>query len=66
MAAERRLIFPTLRSDQETFVGRLLRQETVGGAVVLAAAVVAVLWANSPWSEAYDAVEKFIRGEIEA
>ena len=33
---------------ESTFVGDLLRQETVGGAVVLVAAVVAVVWANSP------------------
>ena len=30
-----------------------LRQETVGGALLLAAAVIALVWANSPWRTAY-------------
>ncbi|MER7072526.1 Na+/H+ antiporter NhaA [Terrabacter sp. NPDC000476] len=35
------------------YVAQLLRTETVGGAVLLVAAVVALVWANSPWSGAY-------------
>jgi Na+:H+ antiporter, NhaA family len=31
----------------------VLRKETVGGALLLAAAVVAMAWANSPWSAGY-------------
>ncbi|MDV7198480.1 Na+/H+ antiporter NhaA [Rhodococcus kroppenstedtii] len=31
----------------------VLRRETVGGALLLAAAVTALVWANSPWSAAY-------------
>ena len=50
----RRPFLPRPDSHEETFLGRLLRQETVGGAVVLVAALVAVLWANSPWAAAYD------------
>lgn len=34
-------------------VARALRTETVGGAVLLVAALVALVWANSPWREAY-------------
>lgn len=34
-------------------VGEILRKETVGGAVLLAAAAVALIWANSPWAAAY-------------
>lgn len=33
-----------------------LRTETVGGAIMLGAAVIALIWANSPWSAAYEAV----------
>ncbi|MFJ9915945.1 Na+/H+ antiporter NhaA [Actinacidiphila glaucinigra] len=40
-------------------VARALRTETVGGLVLLAAAVVALVWANSPWSGAYEAVRDF-------
>ncbi|WP_300012284.1 Na+/H+ antiporter NhaA [Pseudonocardia sp.] len=32
---------------------RYLRTETVGGIVLLVATAIALLWANSPWSEAY-------------
>ncbi|GAB3976661.1 Na+/H+ antiporter NhaA [Plantactinospora veratri] len=34
-------------------IGDILRAETVGGVLLLAAAVVALAWANSPWSGAY-------------
>ncbi|WP_193043192.1 Na+/H+ antiporter NhaA [Mycolicibacterium baixiangningiae] len=34
-------------------IAEILRRETVGGAVLLAAATVALVWANSPWSAAY-------------
>jgi Na+:H+ antiporter, NhaA family len=34
-------------------VAHILRAETVGGALLLAATVVALVWANSPWSAGY-------------
>ncbi|GAA2588704.1 Na+/H+ antiporter NhaA [Winogradskya consettensis] len=34
-------------------IAEVLRAETVGGALLLAAAVLALAWANSPWSGAY-------------
>lgn len=34
-------------------VTAILRKETVGGALLLVATVIALVWANSPWSEAY-------------
>ncbi|MBO0676953.1 Na+/H+ antiporter NhaA [Mycolicibacterium sp. S2-37] len=34
----------------------ILRKETVGGAILLVAAAVALIWANSPWSAAYFAL----------
>lgn len=34
-------------------IAGLLRQETVGGALLLAAALAALVWANSPWRDAY-------------
>jgi NhaA family Na+:H+ antiporter len=37
-------------------IGDILRTETVGGVLLVAAAVVALMWANSPWSEAYRAL----------
>ncbi|WP_258080972.1 Na+/H+ antiporter NhaA [Nocardia nova] len=41
-----------LRSE----LARYLRTETVGGALLLVAAAVALLWANSPWRDGYFAM----------
>lgn len=35
------------------FVARALRTETLGGALLLGAAALALLWANTPWHDAY-------------
>jgi Na+:H+ antiporter, NhaA family len=49
-------------SDRETsFIADALRQETIGGAILLVTATVAVVWANSPWRDAYD---EFIHVEV--
>jgi NhaA family Na+:H+ antiporter len=37
-------------------IGDILRTETVGGALLLVAAMVALVWANSPWRGAYHAL----------
>jgi NhaA family Na+:H+ antiporter len=37
-------------------VAELLRKETVGGALLLAATVLALVWANSPWADGYAAL----------
>jgi Na+:H+ antiporter, NhaA family len=37
-------------------IADILRKETVGGALLLVAAAVALVWANSPWGAAYEAV----------
>ncbi|MCU1566685.1 MAG: sodium/proton antiporter, NhaA family [Pseudarthrobacter sp.] len=40
-------------------IGEILRKETVGGALLVAAAVIALVWANSPASDSYFAVRDF-------
>ena len=40
-------------------VARALRTETVGGLVLLAAAMVALVWANTPFSSTYTAIRDF-------
>ena len=40
-------------------IANLLRQETVGGLLLVVATVVALVWANSPVSDAYAAVRDF-------
>jgi len=37
-------------------IADILRKETFGGALLLIAAAAALIWANSPWSAAYEAV----------
>ncbi len=43
-------------------VAQVLRRETVGGALLLAATVVALVWANSPWADAYASTREFTFG----
>jgi NhaA family Na+:H+ antiporter len=43
-------------------IGEILRQETIGGGLLLAGAVVALVWANSPWSAAYDSLRAWTVG----
>jgi NhaA family Na+:H+ antiporter len=41
---------------------RFLRTETVGGVVLLVATAIALIWANSPWSQAYHAMREIAVG----
>uniref|UniRef100_UPI0024A84A9F Na+/H+ antiporter NhaA n=1 Tax=Streptomyces sp. CC208A TaxID=3044573 RepID=UPI0024A84A9F len=58
-ARPRRTVLGLLPWPERQAVAEALRTETVGGLVLLAAAVVALVWANSPWSGAYEAVRDF-------
>ena len=40
-------------------IGEILRKETVGGALLVAAAVLALIWANSPFADGYFALRDF-------
>jgi len=56
---ERSPFLALLPWSERTAVARALRTETVGGLVLLGAAVVALVWANSPWSGTYEAAREF-------
>jgi len=43
-------------------IADVLRKETIGGALLLAGAVVALVWANSPWAGGYAAMRDFTVG----
>ena len=43
-------------------VTELLRRETVGGALLLVAAIAALVWANSGWASSYTSLKDFIVG----
>jgi NhaA family Na+:H+ antiporter len=63
--ARRNSLFPNLAAGEDTFIGDLLRRETVGGAIALVAAAVAVVWANSPWGDAYESLRHFEVGPLD-
>ncbi len=48
-----RRLFAAVAHRDAAYVAGVLRTETVGGALLLLAAVIALIWANSPWHEAY-------------
>ena len=45
---------PRLLAARPAASPTVLRKETVGGALLLAGAVIALVWANSPWADAYE------------
>lgn len=45
--------------EETVRIGDILRKETVGGMVLIVAALVAIIWANSPWASSYFAVRDF-------
>ncbi|MFD9969113.1 Na+/H+ antiporter NhaA [Streptomyces sp. NPDC059011] len=51
-----------LSLPERNFVADALRTETVGGILLLAAAVAALLWANTPLGRSYEAVADFHLG----
>lgn len=53
-------VFPARGSYQEAVrIGEVLRKETIGGMLLVTLAMVAIVWANSPWAESYFAVRDF-------
>lgn len=62
----RRLRFlPDPDAHERSFVGDYLRQETLGGAVALLAALVALVWANSMWGESYESLRHASLGPLD-
>lgn len=63
-SARRPRLFSRLEPGEETFLGSALRQETVGGALLLGAALIAIIWANTPWHESYHDLQHFQLGPL--
>jgi NhaA family Na+:H+ antiporter len=61
----RRLLFAEPGAAESSFLGDLFRRETVGGGLALLAAAIAVVWANSPWSGAYDDLRHLTLGPLD-
>ncbi|GIH49689.1 sodium/proton antiporter, NhaA family [Microbispora rosea] len=66
MAPSRRLslLGPSSRAETRR-IADILRKETIGGALLLIAAVAALVFANSPWSEAYAGLRSATIGPAE-
>ena len=60
-----RRILPSPEPGEVGFVSDLLRSEVTGGLLALAAAVVAVVWANSPWEASYQSFVSFQLGPLD-
>ena len=60
--ARRRRLLGALPRSEQRFIADALRDETVGGALMLVAAVVAVLWASSRWSASYEDLQTTVVG----
>lgn len=60
LAPRRPKFLPDPELGESTFLGTFLRREAIGGAIVLAAATLAVIWANSPWVDGYDSVRNWV------
>ena len=55
-------LFPRPSWSEVSRVTAVLRRETVGGALLLVATVIALVLANSPWADGYFAVRDFAFG----
>lgn len=58
--SRRPTFFPDPEQGESTFIGKVLRDEAIGGAIVLVASVIAVAWANSPLSESYEDLRHWV------
>ena len=56
MNQQRPRLFARITRRERGWLAEQLRQETVGGGLLLIAALIALIWANSPWGDAYAAV----------
>ncbi|NUR58308.1 MAG: Na+/H+ antiporter NhaA [Catenulispora sp.] len=55
-------VFARLKRIERRHVAAVLRTETVGGALLITFALVGLIWANSPWSGAYETVKDTVVG----
>lgn len=55
----RAAVFERLPLTERIWVLRQLQDETIGGALLIIAAAIAFIWANSPWSDVYFEISDF-------
>jgi len=52
-------VFSEVSKTEQRWLARALKNETVGGLLLIAAALFALVWANSVWSDSYEAIVNF-------
>ena len=52
-------VFSKVPETDHRWLARALKSETVGGLLLMAAAIVALVWANSVWSDSYESIVNF-------
>jgi NhaA family Na+:H+ antiporter len=62
MESEPRLLLSRGSWAETARITALLRKETVGGVLLLTAALAALVWANSPWSDSYFSLRDYRLG----
>ena len=55
-----RRLFSRTSWPEARFLADVLRTETFGGGLLLLGAVLALLWANSPWADSYAALASWV------
>ncbi len=60
--SEPKVVFDRLPLSERSRLLSALRQETVGGALLLGAAIIALVWANSPWRASYHELAETVVG----
>ncbi|MBL6278088.1 Na+/H+ antiporter NhaA [Micromonospora fiedleri] len=55
-----RRLFSRTSWPEARFLADVLRTETVGGALLLVGAVIALIWANSPWGDTYTELGRWV------
>ena len=57
-----RRLFTAGSRAETTRIAAILRKETVGGALLIALSIVALVWANTPFADSYEALRDFELG----
>lgn len=52
-------VFSEVLETEQRWLARALKNETVGGLLLMAAAIVSLVWANSAWSDSYESIVNF-------
>ena len=52
-------VFSEVPETEQRWLARALKSETVGGLLLMSAALIALIWANSAWADSYESLVNF-------